>query len=542
MTCPAEWRLGVYVDDELDPVTLRQVEGHLVGCEACRRRVLELQSEARLLADVLADRPLPPETTVITSSARGLAAGLPASLGVLGLVLAVATFLFENRVPSGMEWLRPVRWLGVNEMILDLIFALRDQAPGVVDFAAAIAVTASVAALITFLANLLIRRALGTASLGLALVAALLAMAQPGRAEVDLRFDEAVHVAADETIESTLIVTGDSLILDGTVKGNVVAFSERVIVRGVIEGELVMAGRELELSGVVKGNVHGFGEQLRIEGRVDGSVYGGFDRITITSDAEIGRDLAVVTGRLVHEGRVGRDLSTGAALAELRGSVGRHLEFWGEKVEARTGGAVGGDFTAHVGDAEDVSLDEGYQVAGATDVRIGDRLPHMMSHYGDPAFYLWRVVWLAAAFAVGLLLYTLAPWLFAGGLDTGVDFIRALGFGFAFLILGPVVLVLVALTVVGVPLAVIGAGAYCMVWYLAAIAVAALVGRAVTRLASDSLRDFGLALLAGLVLLTIAYHLPWIGGLLHFLGLLLGFGLLFERGRAAWEGRGAAAH
>jgi cytoskeletal protein CcmA (bactofilin family) len=411
-----------------------------------------------------------------------------------------------------------------------------------VDFGLSIAVTASVAALITFVANALIRRATGPASLGIALVAALFAMAQPGRAAVDLRFDQAVHVAEDETIERTLVVTGDSLVVDGTVKGNVVAFSERVAVRGVIEGELFSAGRELELSGEVKGNVHAFGEQARIAGKVDGSAFIGFDRVTITGEAEIDEDAGIVTGRLLHEGRVGRDLTTGAALAELRGAIGRHAEFWGERLEARSGGSVAGDFTAHVRDAEDVQLDDGYQVAGATDVRVGDRVPHVMSHYRDPSFYLWRVVWLAAAFVVGLLLHTMAPWLLGGGLTTGAEFFRTLGFGFALLVLVPVALVLLALTVVGVPLAVIGVAAYAVGWYLAGIAVAALVGRAVTRPASDSRRDFGLALLAGLVLVAIAYHLPWIGGLLHFLGLLLGFGLLFERGREAWEGRRAAAY
>ncbi|MCP3985036.1 MAG: hypothetical protein GY723_11645 [bacterium] len=546
MSCPPEWSLGAYADGELTDAERSDAEGHLVGCERCRRLVVELQAEARLVSDVLCERaPAEAPPRQVASPARGLATGFPVTLGAIASVVAVFGFLFESRLPSGVEWARPGRWLGVHEMILDVLFTMRDEVPGMVELALAIAVTASVAALITFVSSALLRRVGDSRAIGGVLLLGLgvaLGDASPARAAADVRFDQSVHIAPDEVIERGLLNTGESLIIEGKVVGDVVAFSERVTIRGVVDGDVWMMGRELEVSGEVKGNLHAFGEQTRISGKVGGSFYSGSDRVTLEPEAEIARDAFVMSGRFVHDGKVGRDLTGLFSRGEIQGSVGRHAESWSEQLEVRAGTVVGGDLTAHVEDAEDVRIDESVQVAGSRDVLADDpALRHIRSSYREPAFYLWRLVWMAAAFGVGLLLLRLLPWAFEGHIASGAEFFRALGLGFAFAVLVPIGLVVLALTVVGVPLALIGASLYAMVWYLAVILVATLVGRSLTSPESGSLRDQGLALLLGLVLVTIAFHLPWIGGLVRFVGMLLGAGLVLDRVLAAWNARRSAA-
>lgn len=542
MSCPAEWTLGVYADDELSGPPLRALESHLVGCEACRRRVLDLQTEARLLADVILDRPMAAEATVVTVSGGTLAAGVPATLGVLGLALGVVTFLFESRIPSGLDWARPARWLGVNEMILDVLFAAREQAPAAVEFALSVAVMVSIAALVTFAAGFLTRKIDDVARLGVVLLCAgVLGTVAPAEAALDQRMDQPVHITSDEVIEETLVVTGDSLILEGTVRGDVLAFCERVSIRGVVEGDVFAIGRDFEHSGRIDGSLHAFGEQGRIEGAVDESLFLGFDRVTISPSATVGRDGAVFGERVVVEGKFGRDLRLAANRSELSGSVGRHMGFWGKEVKLLSGASVASNFTAYAAEESGVVIHEDATIGGERDIHADDPvLQRHLSPYSSPFFYLWRLVWLAAAFGVGLLLHALVPSFFRGVISNGAEFLRTLGFGFAFLVLCPITLVLAALTVVGIPIAVIGAALYALAWYLAGIIVAALIGRAITRPGSDSVRDFGIALLAGLVIVTIAYHLPWVGELMRFIGALLGFGLLVERAMVAWQERSLA--
>lgn len=547
MSCPPEWVLGAYAEDELQDAERSGAESHLVGCESCRRRVVELQAEARVISDVLWDRaPLEAPAPEVVAPAKGLATGVPVTLGVLASVIAVLGFLFESRMPSGMDWARPARWFGVHEMILDVLFTLRDEVPGMVELALAIAVTASVAALITFVSSALLRRIGDPRALGGVLLLGLgLVLGGPSsaRAATEFRLDESVHIGPDQVLERGLVHSGDSLVIDGKVVGDVVAFAERVTIRGIVEGDVWVMTREFELSGEVEGNLHVLGEQSRISGKVEGSLYLGSDRATLAPKAQIARDALVVADRFVHEGTIGRDLTALVSRGEIQGSVGRHAEFWCEHLEVRAGTIVAGDLTAHVNDAEDARIDEAVEVGGARDVLSGDRaLRRIRSHYQSPTFYLWRLVWLAAAFAVGLLLHRLAPSLFEGRVASSAEFFRAFGLGFAFAVLTPVVLLLLALTLVGVPLALIGGASFLLAWYLAVILVATLVGRAILSPESDSLRSQGLALLLGLLLVTFAFHLPWIGGLLRFVGMLLGAGLLVDRAVSAWNARRVPAY
>ena len=312
MTHPPDWQLEMYAEEALDAETRPGVESHLVSCRACRRRVVALEDEARALRQLLRDDPT--QVAAPQASAHGFTWGLPlALLLVAGLGSALTTIL-ELRLP-GASWLRPSSLLGVNEMLFDVLFAIRDDAPGWLEFGLSIAALAGLGTLGAFVSGALLRRVGGTPLTGLALAlvgsAVLIGVgtAQPAHAVVDLRLDQDVRIAEGERVEGTLIVSGDSLVIEGVVAGDVLCFSERVSVRGRIEGNLIGGGRELEMAGEVTGSV-AFGSELsRIEGTVGGTAYLGADHVTISESAAISRDLFTGGQRIVVEGQVGRDLT-----------------------------------------------------------------------------------------------------------------------------------------------------------------------------------------------------------------------------------------
>ena len=105
----------------------------------------------------------------------------------------------------------------------------------------------------------------------------------------------------------------------------------------------------------------------------------------------------------------------------------------------------------------------------------------------------------------------------------------------------PLVLVLVALTLVGIPVAMLGICLYAAGVYLAGIRIAALIGASLTTPEAGSLRDFGMALLLGLVVLAVGMNLPFLGILVRIAVVFVGLGLLVREASAAWHGRRAAA-
>ena len=140
MSCPSEASWLLYADGELPLTEVREVESHLVGCQACRALVMALREETRGIVDALLGRepdslPVPG----VSAPAGGLALGFPAAIAVVALVLAAAGLAAESRLPGGLDLLHPLRLKGAYEMVFDLIFGLRDRAPGLLEFAVAVA-------------------------------------------------------------------------------------------------------------------------------------------------------------------------------------------------------------------------------------------------------------------------------------------------------------------------------------------------------------------------------------------------------------------
>ena len=115
---------------------------------------------------------------------------------------------------------------------------------------------------------------------------------------------------------------------------------------------------------------------------------------------------------------------------------------------------------------------------------------------------------------------------------TGSELLRTLAAGFVALVVMPVAMVAAALTIVGIPLAIAALFLYLLVLYSADLAVAAWLGGLLAPPADDSLFEFGKSLAAGLAVLAAVALVPFIGPPAGVVALLLGIGLLSERGRA----------
>jgi hypothetical protein len=422
-------------------------------------------------------------------------------------------------------------------MLFDTIFMLRDRAPGWLEFATALGALAGLAAIVTFLAGALLRRYAGASALA-ALTALALVFGGADSARAKTRFEHVddVRIARGETHAGTLVVSCESLEIDGIVVGDVIAFCERITVRGEIEGALIVMTRELDLRGRVADGLIAIAAQAGLEGSVGASAYVGGERVVLRPGGRVTRDAWLGGERVRVEGEVGRDLNSIGERLEVEGDVGRDVEARGERVAVLPGARIGGDLRAHLPEREGLEVAEGAVIAGVSDVQVLDRHGHTIwSRYRDGRFYTWLAVGFVASFLIGLILHAIAPSWFAGRIETGRDFFGSLGLGVAFAVLGPLACVLLALTVVGIPAALLGLAVWAACLYLGAVVVAALIGRSLVRPRGDSLREFGMALAVGLAVVVLLRNLPAIGAAAGWVIALVGVGLLAHQAYAAWQ-------
>jgi len=537
VSCPGEDVLARYADRELRGDALHALESHLVGCRDCRSRVVALQSESLWLADVLRERERRHALHAADERASepGVAMGLPLAIAGVTAVVAVGGALLESHLPGGLDVLNPMRLLGVTDMAFDLVFMLRARAPGLLELAFAVALVASVSALLSFAVGALYRRVFGAA----AVLLCLLAPFRGGAFELRHVHHGDIRIEKGETQDGTLLVSSETFELDGVVDGDLFVTAERVSIAGEVRGNVYAFARNFELTGRITGSLIGVIETTELDGELSGAVYAVSDRVRLAPNGRIARDLAAISHDVALAGAVGRDVFFGGDRLELRGAVGRNVEArWRvERLALRDGARIGGDVDAWLAKPEALERARGAQVAG--EVRpheVKSARDRYLDVYRDPWFWTLHAVGFVAAFLFGLLVYRLAPRLLAFEVSTAREFFGALGQGFIVLVVTPVALALLALTLVGIPIAVLGFFALVSSLYLAEIVVSCAVGRWLAPPRTPGLFDFGRSLLAGLAAVVVAEHVPFVGVPVTAIVLLVGLGALAARARAAVGG------
>ncbi len=539
--CPAEWTLSVYVDAELEAGDARALDLHLVGCRTCRERVVALRDEAAALRaalaleDAVAPAPLPAEPP------QGLlfSAGTAATATVV--CLTALAWLVAPALPPALAWLNPFDLGSLIGLCFDAVSLVRDRALELYRFALGAAAVLSASLLLTGSLGAVTRRLLPSRGAAALLGALGLSAALPApAAAVELLFDtESARVPAGEVVEHTWVTTARSVVIDGTLRGDLIAVGDRVVIAGVLDGNLYGGARRVEIEGEVTGSVLALGERVRVAGTIGGNLYAGADQTTLTESARVARDVGAAGDGLSLSGAVGRDLWAYLSWVELRGAVARGVVAYAEHADVLPSARVGDDLhVVHREEPGQIVIDPAATVGGETRVVPESEEPwSRWDRYGSVEFYIFFLLFLAAAFLTGILMFRFAPWLFGSRFRTGSDLLRPLGVGFVTVVATPIAILLVAITVVGIPIALAAAAALAACLYAARILVAGAVGMAILGTpAEGQWREFALPLLVGLALVSVVLEIPYLGGVLGVLTLLVGSGAFVLRVRAQLGG------
>lgn len=320
------------------------------------------------------------------------------------------------------------------------------------------------------------------------LVAGLLVLsllAVPGVAAAENRAGASVVVEPGERVDD-LTATGGVVRVEGTVEGDLEAYAGRVV---VAEG------------GTVTGNVNAYAGVVRIEGTVEGQVvaYGG--RVVQSRTSTVRRSFGAVAGVATVGGTVRGDVTAVAGTLHLlpTATVTNDVNYEGG-LDAATGATVEG------------------RTRRVRDLGLGPAPPSLP----PGAYFLYGIL---SNLLLGAIL------LYAGeDLSTGVveaaalEPLTSLGHGLAAVLAVPLVVLALVLTVVGVPIALVWALALPALGWVAAVYGRFAVGAWLLSYAEVDTPWAGLV--AGVVLVALLGRVPYAGGPIRALVLVLGLGAL----------------
>ncbi len=529
MSCFSELTYSIYADGELSTEEAHRVEAHLAVCSRCQALLVGLRTENRLLTEVLQRTEEDP--FAVASSPRVVVGMVLGFLSMLAVALAfvMAVTWLAKLFPSAADWLSPFNRTVLLNLFFSAILYLAEEGAAMLHSILTTLSALMLGLLVVGCVRLLVRRRSAPVALLAGLVLAF--TSTPSGSALERRKGATVTVPSSQTVDTTLLANAETTNIDGTVNGDLIAFSRRVVIKGSVKGDVLCFCQTVDMDGTVGGNIYGFVQSLSVRGSVARSVYAWVQSFQLDPAGRVDADVVAGGAEVSLQGTVGRDVTFGGGSAELRGKIGRDLQAYTDNLTVAAPARVGGNLTAHVHKKEHVQIDPGASVTGKTEIRLREKSP---SRYAKPSFYFWQGIQLIAALLIGLVLFWLFPAPFRARLDKAGPALRAVGVGFLILVATPVAAIIAGITLIGLPIALMGLATWLAGLYLSKVFVAALVGQAMMGPPVGQPRRFALALLLGLLIVYVAINLPYLGGWVSFLVILLGLGVAFTQVRSHW--------
>jgi len=243
------------------------------------------------------------------------------------------------------------------------------------------------------------------------------------------------------------------------------------------------------------------------------------ERIVITGPVVVDRgdttgDIVVLDGNVLVRGTVKGDLVVLNGTVTLRGTVKGDVIAVADRVIVGDRGQIGGDL--RYGDKKP---------QGATSDKVkGDVKRFDIESIAAPAgvgvvIGLWLAV-TVSIFLLGLVLLLLFPR--AADAVTRVGAGKSLLVGLLLIILLPILAIVAFVTILGIPLGFVLMLAFVLLLAIGYVSTAWILGRRILKPPKARI----LAFLVGLVILRLLALIPFVGGLIGFLAMLLGLGAL----------------
>lgn len=354
---------------------------------------------------------------------------------------------------------------------------------------------------------------------GLLIVGSIVFSSMTGLAQ-SFRSSDNLVVGKSETVDSALFAGGRNIDIAGTINGDLFCAGMNVSISGKVKGDVFCAAQSLRVSGEIEGSVKLAGQTVNFSSPkvAKAGVVG--QTVTIDSATEVTQDAQLAGQDLTVNGDVGRDLAVAGQNVVIANKVGRDVTGSVEKLTLSSGAEVGGDLD-YTSTTEAV-IQDGAVVSGS----VNRQQPKEKQSTNFAVFKPVSILYLFfAMIIVSLVLVVAFPRLFneTNGRIMSLPGKTAL-IGFAGVFFTPILAILLMITVVGIPLAILILLAWMVVLFVSGPAFAYSVGARVWKRSESPM----IIMLVGSVLLILLYIIPIIGFFAVVAAGLLGTGALLS--------------
>lgn len=329
------------------------------------------------------------------------------------------------------------------------------------------------------------------------------------------------------TAQAAEIQTSEKYILDSSdiVSDNLIVGAGMVRINGQVEGDLIVAGGQVQISGLIAGDLIATG----------GS-------ITLDETASVGKNLRIAGGQIIINSKTNGNINAYGGEVQINGPVDgnvvvnagsftlNNLVNGSTRIEAgeinlEKKAIIVGDFKYSSTNKPNITTTA--KIHGKT-IILPREEKDTSSPYSSPDFWVGQLLSVISYWIIGLIVLALVPRALQRHVDNFASkFWPNLGLGFVSVIAGVVGFIILAITIIGLPLALICGAVLVVLLYVSKLLFAFYVVQKVGKV--EFAKDHNKWYAAGMLFLSIAIInliglIPVLGDLFSFVIVIVGLG------------------
>jgi hypothetical protein len=340
----------------------------------------------------------------------------------------------------------------------------------------------------------------------------------------------AVAAAAEGEQEApgNVYLAGAEVRTGGAISGDLVAAAGRITVDHPVAGDAVLGGGAIEVHGRIGDDLRAAGGIINVSGFVAGEALLAGGSVALGPESEVNGRAWLVGNDVVAGGRVRGGLKVYGKHILVLGEINGPVDLSGDSIEITRAARINGNVT--YSSKHEIEVDPGARVSGKI-TREASTFEFYHPKLKIPGWPAFRPLFLLGLLAAGTLLVLLFPRFTQAALAAvGSSPLKSLGLGTAVFFSLPPVILLLIITIIGIPIALALAALYATALLVGYLIIAFFLGdRLLGALRKEAVARLGWrigSLALALLLLWLVRHVPYVGGFAILIALLAGIGAI----------------
>ncbi|MEN6389938.1 MAG: hypothetical protein ABFD04_05935 [Syntrophomonas sp.] len=329
---------------------------------------------------------------------------------------------------------------------------------------------------------------------------------------------------AEGNLVGPLFLSGNYVTVNADVDGDVFVAGQSVTINGKVNGDVIAAAQSITVKGVVNGDVRGAANQIDIQGQVMGSVTAAANNIEVREQAVVSRDVLGFGNSIGTAGRIDGQLMGSAAEMRINGTVNGTVTIWNVQTLS-VGPAAVVKGLINYGSPNQANISPQSQINGTSWQQTVANVPEKKT---TGFSWLDALGWIAAGLLLWAICYWVSPRLLPNMGETVLSAPGStLGWGFLALLLTPLAGLLLTVTIIGIPLAIIMFFLYVFILFASKILAGDVIGRYLAKYFGwENHMPFFFSFMIAFLALIILSKVPVVGFLVSLAASCLALGMV----------------